>query len=65
MDLLTVSTESALTEEWNYQNGIAYGKCILAANFGFCGAHSTLLGIAFYAYKASAEVQRLHLSREW
>ena len=63
MALLTVSTESALTELGNsvLTASVFHG---LAANYGFCACvlpvttcrHSTL-------YKASAEIRRLHVKR--
>ena len=62
MTLLTVSIASMLTEA-----GISVLKASvlhgLAANFGFCVCvlHVTS---AFFAYKASAEIRRLHVSGE-
>ena len=56
MALLTVSTESALTEAGNsvLSASVFHG---LAANFGFC---AWVLPV----YKASAEIWRLHVSGE-
>ena len=68
MALLTLSTESALTEAGNsvLTANVFLG---LAVNFCFCACilrvrHSMLTRLTFYAYKASAEVWRLLVSRE-
>ena len=57
MALLSVSTESALTEAGNsvLTASVFHG---LAANFGFCAC-------VFYAYKASVEIRRLHVRTLW